>query len=291
MPWFLVKDKIGGVNFWEFGSTPEEVARRVGGNVDVGKIPYDFPRVLNDQGNPTGDRHSSYNEKITKDAEVKALVWEAANPVQPGQPGMEGAAEGDYLELAAPEAAFRKYLRGLNLGPQYYAPPAAEGAAAAPVYARPTLRQQAAQAQYEPLSALFTGQQLLGTVDPREEDEVAREQMFRSFLEGIGPQAGVMPRARPKDLRSTFAEFEDIGGLGSTGPIWQQMATRPQTVTEGRPLANLGLQALRSTISPLALRYFNLPSQEELATRYLSSPTPGVQNYAKFLRAQLGIPA
>jgi hypothetical protein len=291
MPWFLVKDKIGGVNFWEFGSTPEEVARRIGGNVDVGKTPYDFPRVLNDQGNPTGDRHSSYNEKITRDAEVKALVWEAANPDTGTGEGMEGAAEGDYLELAAPEAAFRKYLRGLNLSPQYYAPPAAEGAAAAPVYARPTLRQQAAQAQYEPLSALFTGQQLLGTEDPREEDEVVRERMFRSFLEGLGTQEGVMPRATPGDLRSTFTGFETKGGLGSTGPIWQQMATRPQTVTEGRPLANLGLQALRSTISPLALRYFNLPSQEELATRYLSGPTAGVQNYAKFLRAQLGIPA
>jgi len=265
MPYYQLRD-AGGDLFWVFGSSPLD-ARTWAADDDAVIV-------------RTQDAPPTTGNVINDPREAKG---EGAFPSF-GDPG-------SFLELSAPQAAFRKFLGTVGYDPEAR---------------RPTRQQQAAQAQYDPLSALFVGRQVLQGLDPYGEDEAVREEQFEQFLRArpgavdyreaqtaaeketaqMGVLAGKTPTAVPSPIpRATGAQLAGLldlfGGLGGELTPYQQQAIRPQTVTQGRPLANIGLQALGQSISPLAAQYFNLPSQEELATRYLGGG--GVTNYSDFI--------
>lgn len=195
-----------------------------------------------------------------------------------GLPNLEAAAE--PLAMAAPQAAFRRFLGTLGYDP---------------LAVRPGLRQQAAQAAFDPISSAFLGQQILeqGLTDDPDQQRMAMERFLADQFD-VSKTKGQIPGYTGTQFANLLSGFGRIpvAEEGGTGYVpYQQQAIRPLTVGQGRPLASLGLNAIRQSISPLALRYFDMPSEEELATRYLAQDeaTRAKSKYEEFIKNQLGL--
>jgi len=164
----------------------------------------------------------------------------------------------------------------------------------------PDRRFRVAAQQYEPLMDLFTASEITAARDPeRFETPEAREAALSRFLTaragpgGVATEERQIPGATSADLMQAWENMEALAQPGAERLDFQQAAIDPQYASAAAPVTGLGQSLLRSSASPLALGWYRMPSQTDLASRYLAGRETGdiTSNYVDFIKKQLGLGA
>jgi len=283
----------GGIEAWARANPDTPEGKRILAlqlNPPEGKTEMFYYRVPNDQGgfeyiSISGDAQK-INEWMIRNygAGNFTLVTEqgagsathvgsvsADGTFTPGGSEAEPPPEAPFLESDRPLEAFTRFLGELGL-----------------LSPTPGRRQLIAEKQYQPLMALMMGQDLGRVGEMTGEPEAAWMDLLSSKV-----GQGQYPTVRRNDLSAAWGGMERraAGGRGGA-PLtsWQQKAFNPNEIEAGTPVANMGLQLLGRSMSPITSSYFNTPSASDLTSSYIGGQGRSPEDdFVEYVRNQLGL--